>query len=74
MSAITIENQSDQFLVRIKKDTIDKETLVHLLNSLKTEDLSNRAEIDEGIEELGEEIKADWWSKNKQRWIDDEKL
>ncbi len=71
MSAIVLENQSDQFLVRIKKDTIDKETLVHLLNSLKTEDLSNRAEIDEGIEELGEEVKADWWSKNKQRWIDE---
>ena len=69
MESIQVEDQNHQFLIRIDKDSIEKETLIELLHKIRTEDLSRRADLGEDIEQLGEEIKADWWSKNKERWI-----
>lgn len=70
MESIQIEDQDQQFLIRIDKNSIEKETLVDLLHKIRTEDLSQRADLGEDVEQLGEEIKADWWSKNKERWIE----
>ena len=69
MNPIRIEDQENQFLIHIDKDMIEKETLIALLDSIKVEDLSKRADFGEDILQLGEEIKADWWSQNKDRWI-----
>jgi len=72
MESIRIEDNEGQFLISISKDTIDKETLIELLNSIRREELSKKADLGEDVEQLGEEIKADWWQKNKGRWIEDE--
>ena len=72
MNPITIEDQDNQFLIRIDKDMLEKETLVELLHRINIEDLTKRADFSEDIEQFGEEIKADWWSKNKSRWIKEE--
>ena len=71
MKSISVEDQDQQFLIRIDKGTVDKETLVELLHNIRVEELSKQANFSEEIEELGEEIKEDWWSKNKGRWIED---
>ncbi len=70
METIQIEDQDQQFLIRINKNSIEKETLIELLQKIRTEDLSQRADLGEDVEQLGEEIKAGWWSKNKARWIE----
>ena len=70
MESIQIEDNNHQFLIRIDKSSIEKETLVELLHKIRIEDLSTRADLGEDVEQLGEEIKADWWSKNKARWIE----
>ena len=69
MNPIRIEDQENQFLIHIDKDMIEKETLIALLDSIRVEDLSKRADFGEDVVQLGEEIKADWWSRNKDRWI-----
>ena len=69
MESIQVEDQDEQFLIRINKNSIEKETLIDILSKIRTEDLSKRANVSDDVEQLGEEIKADWWSKNKERWI-----
>ena len=70
MESIQVEDDNNQFLIRIDKSSIEKEALVELLHKIRIEDLSTRADLGEDVEQLGEEIKADWWSKNKARWIE----
>lgn len=69
MKPIILEEQGDQFLIRLDKNVVEKEILIELLNKISAEDLLKRADLDEDIEQLGEEIKADWWKNNKGRWI-----
>lgn len=71
MNPIRLEDQDSQFLIHIDKDTIEKETLLALLDSIRVEDLSKRADFGEDVVQLGEEVKADWWANNKLRWIKD---
>ena len=70
MNAVTLETQDDRFLISISRDYVDQEFLIKLVERIKLEHLVRRADFDESIEELGEQIKADWWLKNKDRLLD----
>jgi hypothetical protein len=58
-------------LISIDKAVFDKEWLLKLLENLRIEELTQKFDFDEDVEDLGEEIKADWWAKNKQRFINE---
>jgi hypothetical protein len=60
MQAIDLQTTNDKFLISIDKNLVDKEFLL--------EYLVRKADFDESIEDLGEEIKADWWKQNKDRF------
>lgn len=63
MKSITVESNENDFLIRIDKDLIDKDLLVELLDRFRLETLIRKADISEDIEDIGEEIKAEWWRK-----------
>ena len=69
MQAIDLQTTEDKFLISIDKDLIDKEFLLDLIEKIRFESLVRRADFDESVEDLGEEIKADWWQKNQSRFI-----
>jgi hypothetical protein len=71
MTGIQLNTQNDKYLISIDKSLFDKEWLVKLLESLRVEELARKFNFDESIETLGEEIKADWWAKNKNRFINE---
>ena len=71
MTGIQLNTQNDKYLISIDKSMFDKEWLVKLLENLRIEELARKFDFDEGIETLGEEIKADWWAKNKNRFINE---
>jgi len=73
MKAITLTTTDDKFLVSIDKKYIDKSILLDLIEKIRTEHLANKLDIDESIEELGEEFKEDWWKKNKERFLKGDK-
>jgi len=66
---IKLDTSDSQFIISIDKDAIDKKTLLKYLESLRLELLAREVDFDEDIERLGEEIKAKWWAKNKDRFI-----
>lgn len=69
MQAIDLQTTDGRFLISIDKDLVDKEFLLDLIEKIRLESLVRRADFDESIEDLGEEIKADWWRKNKSKFI-----
>lgn len=71
MTGIQLNTQNDKYLISIDKSMFDKEWLVKLLENLRVEELARKFDFDESIETLGEEIKADWWEKNKKRFINE---
>lgn len=71
MTGIELDTQNDKYLISIDKSMFDKEWLVKLLENLRVEELARKFDFDESIETLGEEIKANWWEKNKKRFINE---
>jgi hypothetical protein len=69
MQVIDLQTTNDKFLISIDKNSIDKEFLLNLIEKIRLEYLVRKVDFDESIEDLGEEIKADWWQKNKDKFI-----
>jgi len=72
MRTVTLDSSEDRFIISIDKKSIDKDTLIYFLENLRLEALAEKVDFDESIEELGEEIKKDWWDSNKERFIPQE--
>ncbi len=71
MTGIHLDTQNDKYMISVDKSVFDKEWLIRLLESLRVEELAHQFDFDESIEDVGEEIKADWWAKNKNRFINE---
>lgn len=69
METVTLETQGDKFLISIDKNYVEKDFLVKLVEKIKLEHLVHKVNFDESIEDLGEIVKADWWEKNKDRFL-----
>jgi len=69
MQALTLQNFEDRFLISIDKSYIDQDFLIRLMNRIRLEYLSKKVDFDESIENIGEEIKANWWDQNKDRLL-----
>jgi molybdate-binding protein len=71
MTSIQIKNDQEHYTITIGKDAFDKAWLMKLVERLRMEELAHQLDLDESIEDLGEQIKADWWAKNKARFINE---
>lgn len=69
MRTVTVESSGDRFIISIDKKSIDKDLLLQLIDNLRLESLADKVDFSEEIEELGEEIKKNWWKENKDRFI-----
>ncbi|MFN8344133.1 MAG: hypothetical protein U0X91_03980 [Spirosomataceae bacterium] len=71
MTSIHLDTQDDKYLISLDKASFDKEWLMGLLERLRMEELARKFNFDEDIEQPGEDIKSDWWNKNKSRFINE---
>jgi uncharacterized protein (UPF0335 family) len=69
MTGIALSANEQQFFLTIDKNVISREKLQQFLDRIRLEYLVEKADFDDSIEQLGEEIKADWWAKNKARLL-----
>ena len=69
MRTVTVESSEDRFIISIDKKSINKDMLLQLIDNLRLEFLAEKVDFGEEIEELGEEIKENWWKENKGRFI-----
>ncbi len=70
MTTIQLDIQPDKYLISIDRSAIDRQWLVQLIERLRMEELAAQFDFGEDVENLGEQIKADWWTKNKGRFIE----
>ena len=71
MTSIQLDTSSDKYLISIDKKAFDKTWLAKLIERLRMEELAQQFDFDEQIEDIGEQMKADWWNKNKYRFINE---
>jgi len=71
MTSIHLDTQDDKYLISLDKASFDKEWLMGLIERLRMEELARKFNFDEDSEQLGEDIKSDWWDKNKSRFINE---
>jgi hypothetical protein len=67
--AISLQDTGERYLISIDKKMVEQEMLLKLLNRLRVEYLTKKADFDDDIEKLGEEIKVSWWANNKDRFL-----
>ena len=67
--ALTIKTVDDRLLISIDKSYLDKDFLVRIINQIRIEYLAKKVDFNESIENLGEEIKENWWNRNKERLL-----
>lgn len=72
MSALQITTTNDRFLISLDRKVIKRESLLRLLEIFRLEMLAERVDFDPSMEDLGEEIVADWWEKNKETYLKSE--
>lgn len=67
---ITVETTETEMRVTIPKDEVPPERVNSFLDWLRLEAVARRSRLSEQeADRLAEEIKADWWTKNKDRFI-----
>jgi len=69
MKSILVDSSEDRFIVSIDKKLINKEQLLQFIDNLRMEFLAQKADFTEDIEIVAEELKQNWWDKNKNRFI-----
>ena len=69
MKTFEIQNTTNKVLISIDKTSVNKDFLLNFLENLRMEYLAEEIDFDETIEELGEEIKRNWWQENKERYL-----
>ncbi len=67
--AISLQDTGERYLISIDKKMVGQEMLLKLLNRLRVEYLTEKADFDDDIENLGEEIKTSWWEDNRDRLL-----
>lgn len=67
---ITVENTKTDVRVTISKDAVPPKRLNALLDWLRLEEIVQRSHLtDADADRIANEIKADWWAANKDRFI-----
>lgn len=69
MEAVEVTSLKDKVVISIDKSLVSKEYLLNLLSRLQLENLIMKANFDENILDISEEIKRNWWGKNKDRFL-----
>jgi hypothetical protein len=69
MEAVEVTSLKDRVIISIDKSLINKEYLLNLLDRLQVESLSQKANFDEKVLDISEEIKKNWWKENKDRFL-----
>ncbi|MEK7257677.1 MAG: hypothetical protein AAB316_23170 [Bacteroidota bacterium] len=69
MAEIQWSTTQDKFVITLDKRTFNQTEFLEVLQWLRVRHLIRKANFDETIETVGEEILTDWWENNKHRFI-----
>lgn len=73
MKNLVIENKRNQIVLKLNKEGFNDDFLVSLVKKLKVEELTLKADFDNDILDIAEQINNDWWQKNGDNFLKDVK-
>jgi hypothetical protein len=73
MEGLTIVNTDDKLVLTINKNNFTEEVLSDVYKIARMYYLICKADFDESVLEIGEEIKREWWENNKARFLQPDK-
>ncbi len=69
MEAIQIQSTENTIQIVLDKNVVNIDFLVELLEQLRIEYLAQKIDFAEDIIGIGDEIKKNWWQKNKDEFL-----
>jgi len=65
MTGLSIENTDSQLILSIDKSNFSESVLLKVMEIARLEYLVAKAEFDEAVLRIDEEMKENWWKNNK---------
>jgi hypothetical protein len=69
MTAIQVQQTDSDVVINIPKSSIEPKLLLAILQRFRFEELIQKAAFQDDIEDFGDEIKNDWWQKNRETYL-----
>jgi hypothetical protein len=71
MTVFQVQYTDETVQMTFDRKHFNEDELLKILSFLRHEFLAKKIDFSEDMESLGNEIKKDWWVKNKNRFIKD---
>lgn len=69
MEAIQVSSTNGEVTIKLDKSKIDLDIILDFLERLRIEFLAKKIDFNEEILKISDEIKENWWSRNKDRFL-----
>jgi hypothetical protein len=69
MIGYEVTSSENKVVVSIDKSLMDKEYVLKILDRLRLEYLAKKADFNESVMDLSDEIKTEWWKENKESFL-----
>lgn len=73
MDPIQVRSTNGEVTIKVDKSRIDLDIILEFLDRLRVEFLAKKIDFDKEILKISDEIKENWWSRNKARFLADAK-
>ena len=68
---LEVSRQGKKILISIDQDMISSDSFLKFMERMKVEEIARKSRLtEEDAMSIAEEMKADWWNKNKDRLLD----
>lgn len=71
MTNLSIQTQGNEMIIRLNRDSFNDNYLLSLIRRLRVEELAQRADFDEKILGIAEEIDQKWWNETGGEFLKD---
>lgn len=73
MKGLNIQSKSNQIIITISKNKFDENYLLNMIERMNIEYLAKKADFDERVLDIAEEINENWWKENGRNFLKDVK-
>lgn len=70
MEGYRVKSSDTQIQISIDRSLVDIDSINNLLERLRVEELVKKAKFTEKVLNVAEEIKKNWWKKNKVKYME----
>jgi uncharacterized lipoprotein NlpE involved in copper resistance len=69
MDTLKIDRTGNNITIKFNADDLDPEFVASLVKRLQLEYMVQKAQFSDEILKIADEIKADWWKNNKEKFL-----